>query len=470
MADQFCRILDTTICDMTLGSDGYQTILTTDANTSYVIRDVFKTDSCADNTSLCFQGQMVMDGHPVVPSLSTQVDGSLIVPPSTTLCYKDTSGNYPLAINTLEIQGHGYSSCPNRHIGRKSCMVNGLSDGGVSCNNVCLLTSLCCNNVGSHYLAFQWWNCTDGIFHRVYTDGNSDNHLWAYCLTADQSTCALCQYCFSRSYCAISLNGADVALSPLSNKIEFWSPSFCGGMCCCARCFTFEGLDNSYCCGMTTYARSGISGQGSKPGTASTCYGWIKFPGGANTSPVTWGHADIGCLAPGEPRCLVGGVVGKVVPSQKAGTCLCQKSYSGCSRYGVYYSLCEEEWVGWFWEGSTITFLKKDNQIQEHTLPQAKYWSCSVSDDGRNFWLLKACDCKSKYVDLDDFLTNGASVTWNIFEEYGSSGTDCWNAYGPNCCCNMAWIVQNETNTSAKSCDRGIDPTSKITAYGIKST
>ena len=42
MADQFCRIVNTTLTDSTLGSDASQSILTTDANTSYVIRDMFQ--------------------------------------------------------------------------------------------------------------------------------------------------------------------------------------------------------------------------------------------------------------------------------------------------------------------------------------------------------------------------------------------------------------------------------------------
>lgn len=468
MADQFCRIVDTTICDMTLGSDASQVILTTDANTSYVIRDAYKTDEC-DSTSFVYTGELVLDGHPVAAGLATSLSGSVIIPPSSTLCYKDTSTNYPLEIKTLEIQGHGYAGCCEKHIGRTSCTVNDINDGAVTCNNVCIPDNVCCSGNGSHYLEFQWHDCNNGIFHRIHSDGNSTNILFGYCLSADRTTCRAIQYVFGRGYCGASLNGSNVVLSPEENKVIFWSPSFCGGICCCQRCFTFEGLGNEWCCGMTTYARSGISAQGSKPGT-TTCYGWIKFPGGTAASPVTWGHADINCLALGEARCLQGGVVGSVYPSQKANTCICQKAYSSCSRFGVFYSLCKEEWLGWFWEGSAITFLEEGNKITEVCLQDTKYWSCSVSDDGRNFWLLKNCECKSKYASLDDLLTNQQGATWTIFEDYGPSGTNCWNAYGPNCCCSIAWIVNAEVNSTAKSCDRDIDPTAKLSLYGIKST
>ena len=473
MADQFCRIVDTTMCDMTLGSDASQVILTTDANTSYVIRDVFKTDSDADTTSLSFQGQLVMDGHPVVSNLNTSAGGSLIVPPSTTVCYKDTSGNYPLSITSLEIQSYGFNgtNCCCSHIGRKACAVNGTIDGAFTQSNTCYPTNtgicLMCECQGQ-YLSFQWHDCSGNNYFRVGTDGNSNNSLVLHCLTPDYTTCLTLVMCYSTGYCSVALNGNNVASVTESDVIRFWSPSFCGGLCCCHRALCLSFLGSSYyTAGMTTYSRSGISSKGSKPGTTS-CYGWIKFPGGAATSAITWGHVDIDC-APDYYICQAGGV-GIIIPSQYASTNLCSKGYSSCARYGVYYSLCEEQWLGWFWEGATITFLKPDNSITEHCLSAAKYFSCSVSDDGRNFWLLKSCECKSQYADLDDLYTNGDGASWTTFEDYGSSGTNCWKAYGPNCCCNMAWVVKNEIDTSAKSCDRGIDPTSKLTAYGIKST
>lgn len=95
MADQFCRIVDTTFTDATLGSDAAQSVITTDANTSYIIRDIYKTDSCT-STSFCSTLDLEMDGQKIHTDLKTSASGTVIVPPSSTLCIKDTTGNYPL--------------------------------------------------------------------------------------------------------------------------------------------------------------------------------------------------------------------------------------------------------------------------------------------------------------------------------------------------------------------------------------
>lgn len=100
MADQFCKIVDTTISDSTMGSDATQSIITTDASTSFVIRDVYKQDSCTSD-NFCHKYNVIMDGQTVLENLSSEANGSLIVPPSTTVCIKDTTGNYPLSYEDI---------------------------------------------------------------------------------------------------------------------------------------------------------------------------------------------------------------------------------------------------------------------------------------------------------------------------------------------------------------------------------
>lgn len=96
MADQFCKIVDTTITDSTMGSDATQSIITTDASTSFIIRDLHKTDSCC-NTTFCNKFDIKMDGHTVLSNFCNEATGTMIVPPSTTVCVTDTTGNYPLS-------------------------------------------------------------------------------------------------------------------------------------------------------------------------------------------------------------------------------------------------------------------------------------------------------------------------------------------------------------------------------------
>ena len=85
MADTFCRIVDATVCNDSLGSDAAESVLTTDANTSFVIRDVYKEDSC---TTDAFKAtfDLEMDGQKIHKSLTSSASGSIIVPPSSTLC------------------------------------------------------------------------------------------------------------------------------------------------------------------------------------------------------------------------------------------------------------------------------------------------------------------------------------------------------------------------------------------------
>jgi len=90
MADTLEQIYRNTSLGETELNDGEHTILTTDANTSYVIKDmnVINTSSFTD-TNLELNGFNV-------GSLSANATGSLIIPPSSTLKIKTT--DYPLKV------------------------------------------------------------------------------------------------------------------------------------------------------------------------------------------------------------------------------------------------------------------------------------------------------------------------------------------------------------------------------------
>ena len=132
MADQFCRIVDTTLTHTTLGADSAQTILTTDANTSYIIRDVFQKNS-ESNEKLKMTGSLVMNDVTVTGGITSSASGSLIVPPSTTLCYVDTSGNYPLDYQNVYMYPDVKAQCHNNcKLVVCTCTVNGVSSGSAN--------------------------------------------------------------------------------------------------------------------------------------------------------------------------------------------------------------------------------------------------------------------------------------------------------------------------------------------------
>lgn len=94
MADTLDQIYMNTAVGASELDDGEQTILTTDANTSYVIKDMMVKDSSSlTGTYLELNGFNV-------GSVSSNATGSLIVPPSSTLKIKTT--DYPYNFTTEE--------------------------------------------------------------------------------------------------------------------------------------------------------------------------------------------------------------------------------------------------------------------------------------------------------------------------------------------------------------------------------
>ena len=156
MADQFCRIVDTTLRDCTLGSDAAQVILTTDANTSYVIRDVFQKNSCS-NSNLTMTGSLEMDGVTISSGITSGASGSLIIPPSSTVCYVESSDNYPLDYNDIFIFPDVRTSCNNNcKLKICECQVNGLPSGTVSMSPVNLTSYWGTVNTCDFYDGGMW--------------------------------------------------------------------------------------------------------------------------------------------------------------------------------------------------------------------------------------------------------------------------------------------------------------------------
>lgn len=90
MAETLEQIYFNTSLGATELDDGEETILTTDANTSYVIKDVM----VKDNTGLTSSTYLELNGFNI-GALTGNSSGSLIIPPSSTLKIKTT--DYPFS-------------------------------------------------------------------------------------------------------------------------------------------------------------------------------------------------------------------------------------------------------------------------------------------------------------------------------------------------------------------------------------
>jgi len=252
MADQFCRIVDTTVTDATLGSDAAQSVITTDANTSYIIRDIYKTDSCT-STAFCSTLDLEMDGQKIHKDLKTSASGTVIVPPSSTLCIKDTSGNYPLTYEDSTVSKVTYlvpscdddfwtnlcqygGGCGATIYRSAQCKVNGVSEAsqalttwdGTSYPNVWVdngnfgmfgslrFTNNCCYMVQS----YESCNCSDRYFMVAHGYSNT----------------VICRV--SLSVCAIPLFQDDILITLFCSR--------------CLRAWDMSCNQDSWNCGIPT--------------------------------------------------------------------------------------------------------------------------------------------------------------------------------------------------------------------------
>jgi len=479
MADQFCRIVDTTICDQTLGSDATQSVLTTDSNTSYIIRDIYKTDSSTDSTQ-CFKGDLVMDGHSVHKSLSTSASGSLIVPPNSNLCYKDTSGNFPLIFNDVEEQFLTCNCCIR--INRYET-VSGSLDGSktLTCVSTQYLpcTGGCHGNTGRSGI---WLDCNNNTAWFNYSDGNSDNTLRRICYSYGDggATCSSQIFCYSGSYCGFAFNDCVVAQG-VSNNIRFYS-DVCGGPCCCYLNFYINSINPS---SYSTYSDIGVSAAPpSSTGFHKYCRGWVNRPGGGCACFITWGHVDLCCICSGASAC--GGCVGCLYPpdfTTSPGCLICSNAQGSNKKFGIWYNQCYCDWYIWWANNSGERIFMNRPGIRDTSNDSFRVIcpsnfgfgdgqpgeSSFLADDGCRLYSIVSCSCKSWSVVLDDLWDNGNGATFNSqsYEVY-SACYKCPIAY--DCKPPRGFFVISSLDATKKSCDSSVDPTSKLTFYGIKST
>jgi len=246
MADTFCRIVDTTVTDSTLGSDAAESVITTDADTSYVIRDIYKTDSCS-NASFCTKLDLEMDGHKVHSGITNSASGSMIVPPNSTLCIKDTTGNYPLRYDDVcgfLFKCPSFNSCCSGSV--CYCRVNEKISGTPTLTTPILFNWLCyCGCVGT---TSGWHICSpeNNTFIVGCSGGENYRCAFVHCYDPDNSCC---QFLCGKGGTYVS-NGAnkDFWWHMSSGTVCVWNYGIAGCPFPTMRCFCqYDNLTIQFC-------------------------------------------------------------------------------------------------------------------------------------------------------------------------------------------------------------------------------
>ena len=456
MADQFCRIVDTTVCNGTLGSDATQSAFTTDANTSFVVRSICVSDS-QTNANLCSNIVAVMDGH--------TVDGtkSFIVPPSSTVCIKDTSGNYPITYGCLELFGHMCPAfCGSCNPTISTCTVNSVQSGTSTVNNIEVQSCFCCNlNCNASDYDMHFFTTNRCALVHLRHDGNS-----VHCLRIYQYGCNVPKLVLSTAYYPIVVSGGMVAVA----------------FCCCLEIYHTEACSKvsqtQYQClknmcnflqtyAATSYSRVGLSGQ--EHPTCEGCRAAIVWKGGPSACPVTlfaFNICDTGTCIASQLLFCAGGTT--ILNSEDSNGATCWGALANSSMWlGAYYSKKCSSFIGVAHScdcvsfavpgeavGSPIGYTKSlpspfNSSSARHLVSQGSIWSGGKSN------------CEFISSDLDDILTNGASAAVTCYYNYG--------------CCGYIYdaatvVAMKKSFDAADPADFDIDPTTKVSMYGIKST
>jgi hypothetical protein len=487
MADQFCRIVDTTICDGTLGSDKAQSILTTDASTSFVIRDLYKTDSCTcDNFKFTFK--LVADGHDIHSGINTSSSGTQIIPPSTTVCIEDTSGNYPLEYAKVCVTPtsctSGACTCFDKRV-LCFCTVNGIPANTTICCGSKICTTLCCG----------FCNCDDFGVSQAHTAIYFDTECCVYAHVANFCCQQAAIYCFNSSqncayicFCqAAACSTASYGLGP--GVFYKWQ-----GACFYIYDFDQFGGPMSSSCGKCFCLTSNPSqGVGSwavlsevHPCCGGGCRVWAYWPGVACTNYIHIGCVDTcasfetGRRLPNQGPDIACARWNDLSASNKWCT---QHSNNGMSR-GIYYSKGLDTWVLVILPFSTTGseqcttsedrfhfFNTSDCSLTATNLPKEFACSNQVSIHHCRVWSHKNLSCSFVSSSLEDVRTLGADAPvikhyCYLSDLYNASNLQCFSCLY----CSSQVTPKIKVQTSVTPSDYDINPTTKLTVYGIKST
>ena len=457
MADQFCRIVDTTVTDATLGSDAEQSVLTTDSNTSFVVRNMYST-SAETNANLCSNIVATMDGHTIDTSQS------FIVPPSSNLCVKDTSGNFPLQYSCLELFGHmcaGFCGSCNPVI--SSCTINSVTSG-TPVVNLQLACCACCNifcspcNFDMHF--FTTNRCA--LVHLRH-NGNND-----HCFRIYENGCNFPKYDNGTGYCPVVVSGG-LLVAGAECCISVFNPEACSKVsqaqyfCCKTMC---NFLADSQA--PTSYARIGMSGQ--EHPTCEGCIAIVLWKGGAAaccTSFFAFNTCETGpCINSTKIWCKSNSNIYDSEASSTTCTgfnCLANSNFF----LGAYYSARCSAFVAVAYGCDCISFALSNGSPSEVLAYNRQLPSTFAVSGARilvsqgKIWSGRTTNCQFISADLDDILVNSSAASVTCYYEYPSY--TCITPGGAVVALKKDFPSPNPSNFT-------LDPTAKVTMYGIKST
>jgi len=458
MADTFCRIVDTTVCDNTLGSDACQAGFTTDSSTSFVVRAVCTTPNCT-GTNLCFNIKASLDGHDIDASKS------FIVPPSSTVTIKDTSGNYPLTYRCLDIFPFICETfCGTCAPVIQTCTVNDVTSGTPTATAE-LTCCACCNFFCSHSnrdMYFKTSNRCSSVHLRH--DGNSVHCIRIYKEGNGQP-------CFdtSTNYCPITFGGGAVGIFNCCDlcilNTQDCSLVNQNHYTCCRRMCNHLGSDYT----ATSYARAGLSGRTDHP-TCEGCRAALVWKGGAVgcvMSAFTFNLCDSG-------QCIASQLLWKKAPcfiytnSTDSTTKTCFDKLAGSAFYlGIYYSERCSCWTSVAYSCEFISFVFPTGDVCcpfgfDQNLPTSFSSGIRPFVNEQSIWSAGRKICNVISASLDDIMANGGDATVTCYYSYPCC--DCMKNPG-----SAVPIISAFAGTPNPD-NFDVDPTVKVTMYGFKST
>lgn len=449
MADQFCRIVNTTLKDCTLGSDAAQSILTTDASTSYVIRDAFVT-----NSETCEKLKMTldleMDGHKVASGISASAGGSLIVPPSSTLCVSESSGNYPLEYYTYKMAVNSRGGCFGGQCKDviSACYVNDITSGSSNSNPCCIgfiygAVNDCCLGVGG------FWSPTscNATFIVYCHDGNSNSCIRAVCAGGTFSAGGP-----KTSYC-VSDYADDMIVSWHSSGICVYNAA------CCYICVFQNGCRyiNLSACSPSTYSFIGLS---ERVNNCWACRYITMFPGNGCSSH--WGMWAFNACTCATETIFCMNATGM------NNTEICYFVYGNNTRAFPFYSEKDSKWKavlhGCNCFASVIVDPISVECVNATTVNMPCYANCPAGIQAAygRWWYAGVCPgcCNLVSWSIDEQEINGRDVECVVHHTHPY---DCYSSNGAVKVGKVVCTLTTPTNFS-------VFPCAQLTLYGIKST
>lgn len=464
MADQFCRITCANICNMTMNGDGIVCLVTTDANTSYVIRDIYKEDEAPTSPTQCYRGDLYMDGVKVASNLSASLTGNLIVPPSSVLCYRENSGNYPMKFGIVKAQVGGSANHPESYLFCCALMVGNSAGVHCKCCGCCgcfCLSSMCCDNC---------WYCGTAnydpgfasAYAAHYYDGNSVSQFFIFFKQPNCTSYTLCYNCYT-NYCTTAI-APDLGVTSMSScsKVHNWRACNWSGLSC------FICVCNFNAQGRSTYGKNGVSMVGCRGCCACRAAFEMAQSGGTlnlyyfNTCCVCSGNLNMICS-----WCLGCWSIGQLT----AVPCFCNvlSNLSG-AKLGVFWSCYCNEWMPYAQYFRCLAIANSDMSKEWFLCAGPDFADTAMfraTDDGKRFWWWLNCSCKHAFIDFDAMIRGSTDISYLSDTPY-TTGNWCYP-----CCLSGHVFVSPACNipTYANSCDYpAIDCDTKIRVYGIKST